>query len=173
MKKNIYKNKNIKKERNLIKRKVIVLPICIILGIILINLLNGNIQKIIGIDGNEALKADTGLIASNGNIGGTSSNNTQNDVLDTYQITYFRGLYAGEITNTDAARIKAAGFTTVELFGDRSKMDEALTILKANGLNAIVTDGALRWNITKLFNSTATGYNEAEAKRLIEDEVNL
>ena len=168
------KNKGGKSNSNKGKELKVILTILLILfAVISINLINGNIQKLTGIVGEKAQK----LPASNGNIGGAYSNNQENNLLNSYQIMYFHGIPANEMTLTYAKQIKDAGFTTVQLL-HRSwtiseverDMDTALKNLQVYGLNAIVGDVRIGEQIG-YFNPNASKYNGTYNENLAKENL--
>ena len=145
------------------KLKAILAIVLILFAVISINLVNGNIQKLGLLDNQDAKKAESKQTTGE-NIGGLSSTNTENTVLDSYQIMYFQGVYAEECTYAAAMRIKNAGFTVVTINPSpytgndartKSKVEEcmgtALSNLKLAGLNAIVSDYRISENATYFF----------------------
>ena len=164
------KNKNMKIR---LKKRTILIPIILILSILGINLANGNIQQITGI-GEDKTLTDSTLVASNGNIGGNTSNNKENNILNSYQIMYFLGLEEG-CSEEDIDNVKNAGFTVAMLScgnsGNSTTLTNTINRFKDKGVNVIIADARFQWVLSQKFNSDSTEYNESYGRELMNQMV--
>ena len=116
----------------------------IILGVSLIRLLVGVV-----INNTKSLQGNNALIKSS-TISESVGSGVKNTTMRQFEISYYWGIYADEITNSDAIKIAQAGFTVVPLMPSNSifwntsssdnAMSNAINILNNNNIKVIVFD---------------------------------